>query len=187
MVDSSANRVIPLRSDMPQYCPGRPRPGYAYRRGLNPHPTRNPGGHSYGHTPPPVTALPPGNWRENEDYLYGIDLYHEGYLWESHEAWEGLWKTCPGGSVQAAFYRALILNSAAQIKLREHNLAGARRLSGNAFAYLKEVAAASSTFMGLDLQTLSQQFETYYGPLWRLQDPPEGYPPRFGLQIRPVS
>ena len=59
---------------------------------LGPHPTQDERGHSYSRgEEAPALYFPPESWRENADYLYGVDLYNHGYLWEAHEAWEGLW------------------------------------------------------------------------------------------------
>jgi predicted metal-dependent hydrolase len=54
-----------------------------------------------------------------EDFLWGQDLFNHGYYWEAHEAWEGLWQTANRGTPLRAFLKALILLSAAGIKIRE--------------------------------------------------------------------
>ncbi len=56
-----------------------------------PHPTRDPEGHSYGLPDLSLPDLNHENWRKSEDYLFGIDLFNEGYWWECHEVLEGLW------------------------------------------------------------------------------------------------
>jgi hypothetical protein len=63
----------------PRLLPDRPFPPYAYVPGDTPHPTRDPGGHSYGaefETPEPPG---PEDWRACRDYLYGIDLFNHGF------------------------------------------------------------------------------------------------------------
>jgi len=159
-------------------------PPYRFVPGVNPHPER-PGGHGHrwqGETSP----LSPDTWHENRLYLYGIDLYHQGYYWESHEAWEGLWRQNPRGEVPAQFLQGLILNSAAQLKVHAGAAPGARRLSRAAVQHLERVQASGKcrsdgTYMGLGVSNLLEQMRTHYGPLW--ENPhergirPEGRPP----------
>jgi hypothetical protein len=81
-------------SQPPLLVPDQPFPPYAYGPGHTPHPTRDPGGHSYGaefETPEP---LDPEDWRACRDYLYGIDLFNHGFYGQTHEAREGLWMAC---------------------------------------------------------------------------------------------
>ena len=75
-----------------RYLPERPFPAYAFLPGRDPHPTRDPRGHSYAEPEgEPHTWRPDEEWRENQEYLFGCDLYNAGYLWEAHEAWEDIW------------------------------------------------------------------------------------------------
>src|SRR3989338_7998386 len=60
-------------------------PPYRFIPGENPHPTENPCGHSYGKKGLDIGLFVPADWRKNEQYLFGIDLYNYGYWWESHE------------------------------------------------------------------------------------------------------
>ena len=58
---------------------------------MHPHPTNSPEGHSYGKEDEEHEKWDSDLWKDNEDYLFGIDLYNYHYYWEAHEAWEGLW------------------------------------------------------------------------------------------------
>jgi hypothetical protein len=49
-------------------------------------------------------------------YLRGIDLFNFGYWWESHEAWEGLWRACGRRGPAADFLKGLIKLAAAGVK-----------------------------------------------------------------------
>ena len=93
----------------------KPFPPYRHIPGVTPHPIRDPRGHSYGieevHDAEP---LPPELWQQNEDYLYGVDLYNFAYWWEAHEAWEGLWHQAE--DTYRLFLQGLIQISAAFIK-----------------------------------------------------------------------
>ena len=100
--------------------------------------------------------LPPQAWRKNEPYLYGIDLYHEGYFYEAHEVWEELWHRVGHHSPQGQFLKALIQLAAARLKLRMGEEKPARRLVGTLQKIL--ITLSSSTkeefWMGIDLKKL---------------------------------
>jgi len=135
-----------------RYVPGRAFPPYAFLPGRDPHPTRDPAGHSFGHADEPPPLLPPRRWRESTSYLWGVDLYNHGFLWESHEAWEGLWHVSKPDRVQALFLQGLIQCAAAWLKIAMEQPQGLARLSALALEKLDEVArAAGPVYMGLDL------------------------------------
>ena len=106
----------------------RPFPPYRFVAGLNPHPRRDPKGHAYGLPEVPPPSVPPDRWRENEDYLYGIDLYNFAYWWECHEALEGLWHLTGHRGTKAQFLQGIIQVAAANLKRHVGTLEGARRL-----------------------------------------------------------
>lgn len=134
-----------------RYCPGRELPPYAFLPGRDPHPTRDPRGHSYGREEERPAALPPARWRESEDYLFGVDLYNHGFLWEAHEAWEGLWHASKRDPSQARFLQGLIQCAAACLKIPMEQPAGLERLAELGSTKLEEVAAESpGRYMGLD-------------------------------------
>ena len=148
------------KSPPPRLAPDRPFPAYAYRPGHTPHPTRDPGGHSYG--PHPDTPEPPDpeNWRSCGDYLYGIDLFNHGFYWEAHEAWEGLWVACGRRGPTAAFLQALINLAAAGFKARWGNPRGMRANAETALRLFKSAASqtgsGSPRYMGLDSWALAE-------------------------------
>lgn len=135
-----------------RYLPGRPFPPYAFLPGRDPHPTRDPGGHSFGREEPPAARVAPERWRESEPYLFGVDLYNHGYLWEAHESWEGLWHASKPDRLQALFLQGLIQCAAAWLKIPMGQPQGVARLSSLALEKLSEVErTAGSPYMGLDL------------------------------------
>lgn len=136
-----------------RYCPGRPLPPYAYVPGRTPHPVNDPAGHSAGQREPTPVFVPAERWRENEEYLYGADLFNAGYYWEAHEAWEGVWKASRGREeTQALFVQGLIQVAAALLKRAMDVEGGAQSLAHDGLEQLLGVAeAAGSPFMGLDL------------------------------------
>ncbi|MEX1025887.1 MAG: DUF309 domain-containing protein [Planctomycetota bacterium] len=140
-----------------RYAPARPFPRYAFLPGRDPHPVRDPEGHSYGETELAADYLPPSAWERNDDYLFGVDLYNHGYLWEAHEAWEGLWHvTKKTGSrpdeLQGLFLQGLIQCTAAALKVRMEQPRGLERLGELGLEKLETVGRRSGgTFMGLDV------------------------------------
>jgi hypothetical protein len=135
-----------------RYSPRRSFPPYAFLPGRDPHPTRDPKGHSFGHEEPPPPRVEPREWRASEAYLFGVDLYNHGYLWEAHESWEGLWHVSKPDRLQALFLQGLIQCAAAWLKIPMGQPAGVERLSALALEKLAEVErAAGPRYMGLDL------------------------------------
>lgn len=143
--------------------PERPFPPYAFLPGRDPHPTRDPRGHSFSDEPePPAAYYPPERWHENEDYLFGVDLYNHGYLWEAHEAWEGLWHQAKHDRDQAEFLQGLIQCAAAALKVTMEQPRGLERLSEQGLGRLEGVAAsASPRYMGLDLRDFVATFRRF--------------------------
>jgi hypothetical protein len=146
-----------------RYAPGRAFPSYAYLPGRDPHPTGDPRGHSYREAPPPPAAhVAPERWAEDEDYLFGVDLYNHGYLWEAHEVWEGLWHAAKHDPVQADYLQGLIQCAAACLKVRMDQPRGVEKLAGLALARLERVAAAArGEYMGLDVRRFADRFREF--------------------------
>ncbi|RMH40860.1 MAG: DUF309 domain-containing protein [Deltaproteobacteria bacterium] len=134
----------------PRYT-SRPLPPYAFLPGRAPHPTRDPRGHSYG-VAARADYLPADRWRDNDMYLWGIDLLNAGYPWEAHEAWEAVWTACraAGDADQAAFVQGLIQLAAAEVHERLGEPDRAARIRARARAKL---AAAPAGYLGLASRT----------------------------------
>ena len=146
----------------PRYAPARPFPAYAFLPGRDPHPTDDPSGHSFGRPEAPVAYLAPARWRENEDYLFGVDLFNHGYLWEAHEAWEGLWHRAKHDPVQAEFLQGLIQCAAASLKIAMEQPRGLQRLAAYGSERLERVARASGgRYMGLDVPGFVRSFRAF--------------------------
>ncbi len=176
----------PLCPNAPVYVPGWPRPAYRYVRGLHPHPARDAAGHSYGKPEADAPPLHEQSWHENTPYLFGFDLYHEGYLWEAHEAWEGVWlasgRTAPAGRL----VQALIFNAAAQLKSHMDQPQGAARHARRSLLRVAEAQQAyGAQAFGLDLAALHAALEQHYAPLWEGRPAPAGPPPCFHLGLPP--
>jgi hypothetical protein len=121
---------------------------------LTPHPRRHPQGHAYGTPEAPPPRIDPGQWRENDVYRYGIDLYNYAYWWECHEALEGLWHLTGHQGTEAQFLQGIIQVAAANLRRHLGTPEGARRLGREAVARLESVGL--STYMGLTLAPFIQ-------------------------------
>ncbi len=159
----------PVWRAAPRHAPSLALPKYRYVPGLNPHPARDKAGHSFGQPAPQVTPISAENWRESTPYLFGIDLYHNGYFWEAHESWEGLWKAAEADSLEANFLQALILNAAAQLKAHTRRANGVRTHSQAARWRLARVrsqgyAGPDMRFFGVDVADIIEQLKRHYAP-----------------------
>jgi hypothetical protein len=174
-----ATEIPTIWPEAPRLCPQRPFPPYRFVPGLSPHPHQSPKGHSYGRPDEKPSYLPPDRWRENELYLYGIDLYHQGYLWESHEAWEALWHLTGKEDAEGQFLQGLIQNAAALLKVHLKQWDGARHLSREAHRRLVFVVRSGArSLMGVDVAGFTRSMESFYGPLWEGQERVASGPPR---------
>ncbi len=146
-----------------RYLPERPFPAYAFLPGRDPHPTRDPRGHSYAEPEgAPHTWRSHEEWRENQEYLFGCDLYNAGYLWEAHEAWEDIWHPSKHDVIQADFLQGLIQCSAASLKIPMEQPGGLVKLAENGTTRLEGVMRSEGPiYMGLDLAAFIDAFRDF--------------------------
>lgn len=142
-----------------RYCPNRPFPAYRFIQGVTPHPVLDPKGHSYGRREQSLPFSPPEAWRENDEYLFGCDLYNFNYWWEAHEAWEAVWKTTGRTDATGQFLQGLIQISAGMIKWWIGNEGGMRRLLNVGVERLRSVR--QRIFMGIDLEDHLAQIQRF--------------------------
>ncbi len=133
-------------------------PAYRHLPGRTPHPTRDPAGHSFGRTEPDLPDLNETDWRQVEQYLYGIDLFNLGYWWECHEILEGLWHAAGHRSPAGHALQAVIQCAAAHLKVEAARMSGAGRLFEHSLAH---VNWAGPLALGLDLEALLRETRTY--------------------------
>ena len=107
--------------------PSRTFPPYSYVPGKFPHPLSDPAGHSFGQIAEKCEPLTPENASEQQQYLWGIQLFNQGYYWEAHETWEQVWHACGKTEPAADYLKGLIKLAAAGVKSREGRLEGVRR------------------------------------------------------------
>jgi hypothetical protein len=118
-------------------------PRYAYVPGRQPHPVRDPAGHSYGVKFPPAEPLDPANPQASREFHEGIELFNSGYYWEAHETWERLWHAAGRTGEIADFVKGLIKLAAAGVKTREGNAAGVSRHARRAAELLRSASQSS--------------------------------------------
>ena len=97
---------------------------------------------------------------ECEAYLYGVDLYNDGYWWECHEMFEGLWRAAGFETTPGRFFRALIQVAAANLKRSVGALRAARTLSDHG---LTRLATLPPRYMGLDIVAFSKAVRRSFG------------------------
>ncbi len=142
--------------------PGFPRhtaapfPRYRYVPGLSPHPRRDPGGHAFGQPEPRVQAIDPAAWEACALYLRGVDLFNFAYWWESHEAFEAIWRGVRSGTPTAELLQALVQIAASELKRFAGSPRPAEALAGRA---LGRLAAVPSPWLGLDVRALAGDVE----------------------------
>ena len=162
-------------------------PPYRYVPGLHPHPTNSLDGHSYAEE-----GDESGKWdselrRDNQEYLFGIDLYNYHYYWEAHEAWEGLWIASIRNSSEHRFLQGLIKLGAALLKIRMaeyeiQDLIGARNLSKSGIDLLSKVGI--DQFMGLDIPKFLKSYQDFVNPIYANKIPViDRKTPRIDLMI----
>lgn len=157
--------LTPLRPDAPRHVPDAPRPAYRFLGELHPHPRRDPRGSLFG-APEHPPGLPAARWREDRSYLLGIDLYHEGFLWEAHEAWEA----CFFASKEAPhrdLVQALIQLAAAEIQAHCGVRRGVEILATKVLRRLDGAAAAlppGARLAGLDVRALRAAVAARFAP-----------------------
>jgi hypothetical protein len=128
--------------------------------GLTPHPRRDPRGYAFGRAEAAPPRLPPERWRENEEYLFGVDLYNHAYWWECHETLEALWHLCGRRGEEAALLQGLIQAAAANLRRHLGSRAGARRLGGEAASRLE--AVGTPILMGVDVRDFAGRLRGYH-------------------------
>ncbi len=151
------------QSQLGRYAPQCAFPPYAFLPGRDPHPTRNPEGHSYTeHEEPRVPYYECEEWRANEGFLFGVDLYNHGYLWEAHEAWEGVWIVSKHDELQRETLQGLIQCSAAALKLRLEESRGFAKLSSAGLGRLEFVCGqAEMPYLGIELRAFVESYREF--------------------------
>lgn len=99
-----------------------------------------------------IPFVPPERFRENEEFLFGIDLFNHGFYWEAHEAWEGVWRRCARGTVQHVFLQGLIQITASYLKRVLDEARAADDLLDRGCRRLENLAVERVPFHGVRVQ-----------------------------------
>ncbi|MBX3396788.1 MAG: DUF309 domain-containing protein [Phycisphaerae bacterium] len=168
-----------------------PFPPYRFIPGRHPHPIAHPQGHSHrppGQPEPSVEPVPPERWPQSQPYLFGCDLYNHGFWWESHEAWEGLWRVVPADSARRRYLQGIIQIAAIHLQLFQGHAEGVARLRITSREHLAAAAAAQGQqlpFMGIDILELQRRIDDYCERVLDAKMPPPWHLPRFFPYIIP--
>lgn len=142
-------------------------PRYRYRPGRDPHPVRDPRGHSH-HAAARRVHFEPARWRECDAYLYAVDLWNAGYYWEVHEVLEDLWReTRADREDVAGLLKGIIQAAAALLKHAVDEPEGAARLAARAGSALR---GAPTGLLGFDARSLAERVESFVAG--RVDEPP---------------
>jgi predicted metal-dependent hydrolase len=98
---------------------------------------------------PEMSAL---DW---EDFNKGIVLFNSGKYWESHEAWEGVWKRHPENS--RIFFQGLIQVAAGLHQLQRKIYHGVNKHFRNA---LWKLQPFTPIFLGVEVESLIDKLKT---------------------------
>ncbi len=95
---------------------------------------------------PGITPRPKAAVRSGLDA--GMALYHAGFFWEAHEAWEPLWLAAAPNSRERALLQGLIQLANGRLKLAMGRAAAARRIARLTSEHLGR--ASPGVVMGVD-------------------------------------
>jgi hypothetical protein len=138
----------------------RPFPPYAFVPGVHPHPRRDPKGYAFGRPETRPPSLTPENWRDHDDFRYGVDLHNHGYWWACHETLEGIWHVVGHGSPVGRLLQGIIQVAAGNLKRSMNVEEGAQRLWAEGLARL---AASPSPFCGVDVRVFEADARDHAG------------------------
>jgi predicted metal-dependent hydrolase len=89
-------------------------------------------------------------------YLQGIDLFNCQKYWESHEAWEIIWREAV--DPHRLYYQALIQTAAGLLHYDRHNLYGTNLCINNA---LQKFRRLPDSFMGLLVPNFTEEISDF--------------------------
>jgi len=93
---------------------------------------------------------------DSDWHRIAIELFNDGFFFESHEAWEEIWQT--NNTADRNFYQGLIQLAAVLVHSTNKNLKGMQRLKTMAFEKLEKYPRIH---VDLDLGKLMDDFTQY--------------------------
>jgi uncharacterized protein len=97
-------------------------------------------------------------------YLAGLRLYHLGRYWDSHEAWEEIWRESEGPVRH--FFQGLIQIDAAIIHTQRGHWGGVANLLTRSLGHLEQ---CPDELLGMDVARLRHQLRAYRREILTLQ------------------
>lgn len=143
-------RPRPFVPDITPYLPGLPWPPRRYLPGEYPRPAY----------PPLETGVQAAaDWRHDQAYLRGADLFNRAYWWEAHEAWEERWRQAENPC--RLYIQGLIQIAAGLLKWHLGNRRGQQILWTKGRAKLTDTATITPRYMGLDLPAFLLRLDAF--------------------------
>lgn len=134
----------------------KPFPPYIFIPGVNPHPKKE-GGYRYEQAEPVAEMIDLAHPKKSEFLQHSLDLYNNGYYWESHVYFEALWNAHGRVGSVADFLKAMIKLGAAGVKLSIQQPQQAKEHLIRAQELLTSVMKAEGQkFLGFDLNEIIQ-------------------------------
>jgi len=157
----SPEEPIPFDPDFPRYIPSEAFPEYRHIPGHNLELQGR-----FGHSEDPITDLPaPAAWRDNTDYLFGVDLFNHAYWYEAHAIWNPLWHGATGN--YRLFINGLALVSDALLLHHQRDLRGLHdQLSTGTGKLTAVLNDEGDVYMGLNLHLLMRSLDTFIAPFF---------------------
>lgn len=175
-----------MRRELPRLAPECDLPPYSFvPEGAWPHPMSDPRGHRFGQATQVPAIVTPANWRDNREYLFGIDLFNHGYYWEAHEVWESLWHAAGRVGPVADFLKGLIKLAAAGVKVRQGISAGVRSHASRAAKLFEQTREPGRHYLGLDVDELVAAARSWADAPPRAEPSSEPVQIVLGLVLRP--
>lgn len=139
--------------------PDWPLPAYIFVPGNNPHPKKE-GGHMEGLPEPVATPIDLQGPGKSEFLRFAVDLYNQGYFWESHVYFEALWNAHGRQGSVADFFKGFIKLGAAGVKLNIDQEVAARGHFERAKELFEGVMKdEGDSFLGFDLKKINASID----------------------------
>jgi hypothetical protein len=136
-------------------------PPYRHLPGLTPHPTRDPGGHSFGLEAAAARPFDPDRAWADPAFRRGVELFDAGYDWEAHEAFEGPWRATPRGAPGRDLLQGLIQVAAGLLKARGGQPAVAVRLVERGIGRLLRSGGGTGVCAGIEVGRLARELREH--------------------------
>lgn len=143
----------------PRYIPEWPLPPYVFIPGVNAHPEKA-GGYMHGKKLM-SDSINQARPLSNQYFCYALDLFNQGFYWESHVYFEVLWNMHGRQGAIADFLKALIKLGAAGVKFKlEQNAAATGHLARALELFESVKHTHGEEILGFELEALINQVKS---------------------------